>query len=387
MTCLERFPAQMDALVPWQRLIGALSPPYFPNSAAKPSCPPIDLERMLRLYFLQEWYVPANEAFEDTIYDSLVMRGFIGIDPAIETNIGRFIARHEHHLTHDFFEAVTRTVLANEHRVIVAYAVDVTSETRVMPSLLDQSDRVAPSQQRQLFLDTGYFTDSVIQQALVREIDLLCPPKKSTVNAACAPYHKNQFHYDEEADVYHCPAGERLHRISHTQKTARSREASLYSGAPCHACSHRQACTKVTYGRRIKHYPEDEARVALQHLMEHPKANEAFKGRKAMVEPVFASLREQQGLKRFRRRGLTGVIREFALHAMAYNLARAVAFYRLLQGSCMLFWCGILALLNPIVRRRKYTEFCAEMEGPKKLLRHPQSGGDISGQRDSAAGG
>ncbi|RCV87737.1 IS1182 family transposase, partial [Vreelandella rituensis] len=31
------------------------------------------------------------------------------------------------------------------------------------------------------------------------------------------------------------------------------------------------------------------------------------------------------GLSRFRRRGLAGVKREFALHALAYNLARAVA--------------------------------------------------------------
>lgn len=50
-----------------------------------------------------------------------------------------------------------------------------------------------------------------------------------------------------------------------------------------------------------------------------------FRQRKAMVEPVFSALRQQQGLSRFRRRGLAGVKREFSLHALAYNLARAVA--------------------------------------------------------------
>jgi len=44
-----------------------------------------------------------------------------------------------------------------------------------------------------------------------------------------------------------------------------------------------------------------------------------------MVEPVFARLRGQQHLNRFRRRGLTAVTREFALHALAYNLGRVVA--------------------------------------------------------------
>ena len=43
-----------------------------------------------------------------------------------------------------------------------------------------------------------------------------------------------------------------------------------------------------------------------------------------MVEPVFSQLRGRQGLQRFRRNGLSAVRVEFALHAMAYNLGRAV---------------------------------------------------------------
>ncbi len=35
---------------------------------------------MLRVYFLQQWYGLADEALEDTIYDSQAMRGFAGID-------------------------------------------------------------------------------------------------------------------------------------------------------------------------------------------------------------------------------------------------------------------------------------------------------------------
>ncbi|WP_290607822.1 transposase, partial [Arsenophonus sp. ENCA] len=47
--------------------------------------------------------------------------------------------------------------------------------------------------------------------------------------------------------------------------------------------------------------------------------------RKSMVEPVFSALRGIQGLERFRRKGLLAVKLEFTLHAMAYNLSRAVA--------------------------------------------------------------
>jgi len=75
----------MDALVPWQRLIEALSPFYFPNSAGKQGRSPLGLERMLRIYFLQQCYALADEALEDAIYDSQTMRIFVGIELAIES--------------------------------------------------------------------------------------------------------------------------------------------------------------------------------------------------------------------------------------------------------------------------------------------------------------
>mgnify|MGYP002649447116 CR=1 FL=1 len=112
VTRRERFLARMEKLVPWQRLIAALSPSYFPNSAGKRGRPPIGLERMLRIYFLQQWYALADEALEDAIYDSQAMRDFIGIDLAIEsvpdaTTLLRF--RHlleQHALTQRIFEEI-----------------------------------------------------------------------------------------------------------------------------------------------------------------------------------------------------------------------------------------------------------------------------------------
>ena len=112
VTRRERFLTQMEALVPWQRLIDALSPTYFPNAAGKWGRPPIGLERMLRIYFLQQWYALADEALEDAIYDSQAMRDFVGIDLAIEsvpdaTTLLRF--RHlleKHALTQRIFEEI-----------------------------------------------------------------------------------------------------------------------------------------------------------------------------------------------------------------------------------------------------------------------------------------
>jgi len=74
----ERFLAEMDAVVPWSRL-EALIEPHYPKSG-KVGRPPIGVPRMLRMYFLQQWYTLADEALEDALYDSQAMREFAGID-------------------------------------------------------------------------------------------------------------------------------------------------------------------------------------------------------------------------------------------------------------------------------------------------------------------
>jgi IS5 family transposase len=71
----------MEKLVPWARLVSIIAP-YYPTG--KCGRPPIGLERMLRIYFLQQWYGLADEALEDAIYDSQAMRSFAAIDLSVE---------------------------------------------------------------------------------------------------------------------------------------------------------------------------------------------------------------------------------------------------------------------------------------------------------------
>jgi transposase, IS5 family len=73
----DKFLAEMEAVVPWARLVDRLRPLYPKGERGRP---PIGLERMLRIYFLQQWYGLADEALEDALYDSQALRGFAGID-------------------------------------------------------------------------------------------------------------------------------------------------------------------------------------------------------------------------------------------------------------------------------------------------------------------
>src|SRR5271169_3325683 len=73
----DKFLAEMEQVVPWARLVKRLQP-FYPNGER--GRPPIGLERMLRIYFLQQWYGLADEALEDALYDSQALRGFAGIE-------------------------------------------------------------------------------------------------------------------------------------------------------------------------------------------------------------------------------------------------------------------------------------------------------------------
>ncbi len=73
----EKFLARMEEAVPWTQLLAVIEPFYPKGERGRP---PIGLERMLRVYFLQQWYGLADEALEDALYDSQTLQGFARID-------------------------------------------------------------------------------------------------------------------------------------------------------------------------------------------------------------------------------------------------------------------------------------------------------------------
>jgi IS5 family transposase len=109
VTRRAKFLAEMDAVVPWSRLLAVVEP-HYPK--APQGRPPHPLPRMLRIYFMQQWFNLSDPAMEDALYDSESMRRFAGIDLAAdlvpdETTILRF--RHlleRHRLTEQLFAEV-----------------------------------------------------------------------------------------------------------------------------------------------------------------------------------------------------------------------------------------------------------------------------------------
>ena len=79
-----QFLLDMDRIIPWPELTAAVQMVY-PKLSESGGRPPIPLERMLRIYFLQLWFNLSDPAVEEALYDSVSMRRFAGIDLGVES--------------------------------------------------------------------------------------------------------------------------------------------------------------------------------------------------------------------------------------------------------------------------------------------------------------
>jgi len=138
VTRRERFLGEMEKVVPWTRLCAVIEPHYPKGARGRP---PIGLERMLRIYFLQQWYALADEALEDALYDSQALRTFAGIDLSVEavpdaTTLLKF--RHlleAHDLTRAIFAEVSgllseRKLLMKEGTIVDATIIAAPCSTK-----------------------------------------------------------------------------------------------------------------------------------------------------------------------------------------------------------------------------------------------------------------
>ena len=165
VTRREQFLAEMDAVVPWARLL-ALIAPHYPKAGPKGGRPPMPLETMLRVYFLQNWYALSDPMAEETLYDSEAMRRFAGIelgDDRIpdETTILNF--RHlleRHGLTEAIFADVNahladKGITLRSGTLVDATIIDAPSSTKNKAGARDPGDVVHQEGQRLVFRHEG----------------------------------------------------------------------------------------------------------------------------------------------------------------------------------------------------------------------------------------
>lgn len=134
----EKFLEEMEQVIPWAEMVQVIKD-YYPKAGNGRQ--PMPLERMLRIYFMQQWYSLSDPAMEDALYDIESMRRFAGIDLAVdvvpdETTILNF--RHlleKYNLTQRIFEKTKRYLidkglLLREGTIVDATIITAPSSTK-----------------------------------------------------------------------------------------------------------------------------------------------------------------------------------------------------------------------------------------------------------------
>ena len=136
----EQFLAEMDQVVPWTRLC-ALIEPHYPKASPAGGRPPLPLERMLRIYCLQQWYNLSDPGVEEALYDSITMRQFAGVrtdadiipDETSVLNFRRLLESHQ--LTERLLAEINahlceRGLLVGKGTIVDATIIDAPSSTK-----------------------------------------------------------------------------------------------------------------------------------------------------------------------------------------------------------------------------------------------------------------
>jgi hypothetical protein len=142
------------------------------------------------------------------------------------------------------------------------------------------------------------------------------------------PFGVRELFYNEEADFFVCPMGQRMHKARQRTETRKNGyEVTLdeYQNARCETCPLRGVCHKGTGVRRIQVNPRLESyrKEAFKNLTSE-KGELLRRQRSVDVEPVFGHFKFNQQWDRFTLTSLKKTNIEFGLHCIGHNLRKWV---------------------------------------------------------------
>lgn len=124
----QAFLEQMNCVVPWAELVELIAPYYGEGKTGRP---PFELESMLRIHFMQQWFSLSDPAMEEAFFDTPLYREFAQL-PTFgrlpdESTILRFRHRLEKHKLADQILATVNDLLEQRGLLLKAgTAVDAT---------------------------------------------------------------------------------------------------------------------------------------------------------------------------------------------------------------------------------------------------------------------
>lgn len=239
-----------------------------------------------------------------------------------------------------------QAVVDSKSQIIVGALVsgDAT-DNHLLTSMIDESAQNTGKVCGETLADGGYFSGEELQAAVNKGYEVLVNMRdeikgtsgnRETVTGEegnVSRFEKASFFYDQEKDVYICPAKQEL---KFEQEKLNSSKTYLVRTYRCHnhTCPYKDQCSKQKRGRGIER-SQYETALAAQIQRHGSSENRALlRKRKHIVEPVFGWIKSNNKFTRWLYRGLKSVEAQWMIICTAVNLKKI---FKSWQAGTLLF--------------------------------------------------
>jgi len=220
-----------------------------------------------------------------------------------------------------------QAVVDDKHQILVG--IDLINNENDAESLVPMIDEVKETTGKTAevtIADSGYATSEQISEASIKEYKVLLNiTEKSNISTGPRtdlPYHASNFTYNEEKDVLICPESKELKFLRIEDSKNKRYKLRKYKCKDFESCPVRWECSKSKTGRVVKlnpYYKVIQKQIEYQELEIN---KEKLKRRKALIEPIFAFIKEIDGFRRFTVKGIEKAKTQWSMICTTVNLKK-----------------------------------------------------------------
>ena len=221
-------------------------------------------------------------------------------------------------------------VAVGEGQVIVGADVVIEENDRkqLIP-MVEEAEKVTGAEVKEVLADSGYASYNNYEYLCTEGKEGYIPDpyfqklKQGDYGRPENRYHKENFRYDQERDIYICPEGKelRFYKERDSDEGVIKRRQRIYQASECPEGPVLAQCTKAKY-RTIAREKREELQEAMRQRLLSREGKEKYKKRLYTVEPIFGHLKYNLGYRGFLLRTLEKVRGEFKLMCIGYNLRK-----------------------------------------------------------------
>jgi transposase len=212
--------------------------------------------------------------------------------------------------------------------IVAENAVNDETDYRQLTPMLEEVKANLGEVAKETVADGQYGTVQQLREAEARGYEVLTAPGSEQGGDKRGEYGAEKFQYDREHEQVICPRGEQLKFGGMKKKSGARVAVRAYYCQVYRECPVRELCCAGKKGRRIEISPQRAARDRQREKRKDPVMKALLRRRKAIIEPVFAAIKQAMGFRRWTVRGLENVRTQWALLCTALNLKKLYQHWR-----------------------------------------------------------